>query len=263
MERRLVFGDDAEAYDARRPDYPDAMVDDIVASVGGNTTAVEVGAGTGKATTAFAARGLDLTCLEPDPRMAAVLRRRLPAGAPVRIVETLFEDWTPDRPYGLVFSGQAWHWVDPDRRNDLAAAALAPGGTLALFWNVTLVADRHVHRALAEVDERFGLSGDHTPHHRLAADEPEPSDDFADDWDTLRLHDDDRFTDLRSRRYPRPDEALTATEYVELIATTSHYRILDPDVRASVLAAVAAAIDGEGGVIRRTVVTDLALATRV
>lgn len=35
---------------------------------------LEVGAGTGKATLALAERGLAVTCLEPDPRMAAVLR---------------------------------------------------------------------------------------------------------------------------------------------------------------------------------------------
>ncbi len=262
MDRRLVFGDDAEEYDARRPDYPDTMIDDIVAAAGPGP-ALEVGAGTGKATTAFAARGVDITCVEPDPRMAAVLRRRTADRPRVRVIETLFEDWIPDRPYGLLFSAQAWHWVDLDRRAGLAAAALAPGGALALFWNVSLVADRNVHAALAEVDDRFGLSGDHTPHSLLAADHPDLGLTFGDDWPELRLQGDDRFTDLRSRRYPRPDEKLTSTEYAELIATTSHYRILEPDRRRDVLAAVVAAIDAEGGTIRRVIVTDLALATRV
>jgi SAM-dependent methyltransferase len=262
MERRLVFGDDAEEYDARRPDYPDAMIDDIVATAGLGPT-LEVGAGTGKATTAFAARGLDLTCIEPDPRMAAVLRRRIAGRPGVRVIETLFEDWTPDRAYGLLVSGQAWHWVDMDRRTDLAAAALAPGGTIALFWNISLVADKDVHAALAEVDERFGL-GDHTPHSLLAETFPDQNPDPGLEWAQLRLHDDDRFTGLRSTRYHRDDETLTATEYVDLIATTSHYRILDPGVRSEALKAVVAAIDAAGGgVIRRKIDTDLALATRV
>jgi SAM-dependent methyltransferase len=277
-ERRLVFGDDAEEYDARRPDYPDAMIDDIVASVrrqapgfsapsvgsgAGGIAALEVGAGTGKASTAFAARGVDLTCLEPDPRMAAVLRRRVADEPRVRVVEALFEEWTPDRPYGLLVSGQAWHWVDEAKRNDLAAAALGPGGLVALFWNVSLVADRSVYDALAEVDERFGMTGDHTPHSILAGNHPDLSPDFVDDWASLQLHGDPRFTGVHSRRYHREDEVLTSTEYADLIATTSHYRILEPGVRETVLAAVVAAIDAEGGVIRRAIDTDLATATRV
>lgn len=262
MDRRLVFGDDAEEYDARRPDYPDAMIDDVVAAAGPGP-ALEVGAGTGKATTAFAARGLDLTCLEPDPRMAAVLQRRIAGRPAVRVIGTLFEDWTPDRAYGLLFSGQAWHWVDGDRRNDLAADALAPGGTLALFWNISQLADRNVHAALADVDERFGMSDGHTPHHLLAEDFPDPDPDPALEWAQLRLTGDDRFTGLRGHRYHRDDDALTSTEYADLIATTSHYRVLEPGVRETVLIAVVAAIDAEGGVVRRVTDTDLALATRV
>ncbi len=261
MDRRLVFGDDAEEYDARRPDYPDAMIDDIVAAAGPGPS-LEVGAGTGKATTAFAARGLDLTCIEPDSRMAAVLRRRIAGRPGVRVVETLFEDWTPDRAYGLLFSGQAWHWIDVDRRNDLAAAALAPGGALAVFWNISLVADKELHAALAEVDERFGL-GDHTPHSLLAGTFPDQNPDPELEWAQLGLHSDDRFTDLRGGRYHREDETLTSTGYVELIATTSHYRILEPGVRKDALAAVGTVIDAQGGVIRRKIDTDLTLATRV
>ena len=260
MERRLVFGETAEEYDAHRPGYPAELVDDVVAAAGPGP-ALEVGARTGKATVAFAARGLDLTALEPDPRMVAVLRRRIADLPRVRVVEALFEDWTPDRPYGLIVSGQAWHWIDENRRNGLAAAALAPGGRLALFWNASLLADHRVHAALAEVDERFGLEC--TPHSRLAAEHPRLNlDDFAADWPTLHLDGDDRFTDLRSRRYRRT-RSLTSTEYADVAATTSHYRVLPPNVRTEALDAIVAAIDAEGGVIRMIVDTDLALATRV
>ena len=53
-EQRLVFGEVAEQYDRSRPSYPDAMVDDLVelAGLGPGCRALEVGAGTGKATSA-------------------------------------------------------------------------------------------------------------------------------------------------------------------------------------------------------------------
>src|SRR6266704_964028 len=38
---------------------------------------------------------------------------------------------------GLLYSAQAWHWVQPEVRYQKAAEVLAPGGTLALFWHRT------------------------------------------------------------------------------------------------------------------------------
>jgi SAM-dependent methyltransferase len=259
MDRNVIFGETAELYESARPDYPAALVDDVIAAAGPGP-ALEVGAGTGKATVAFAAHGLDLTCVEPDPRMAVVLRRTAPG---VRVVDSTFEQWVPDRAFGLLYSAQAWHWVDQDRRNDLAAAALAPGGTLALFWNQLLLTDPAVHAALAEVDARHELDHERLPHARLdTAVPPEISDDFGAEWPTLRLVGDPRFDELRSRRYRR-SQTYTTEDYVTYATTTSHYRILTEPAREAALADVAAAIDAHGGVLSIVRCTDLALARRL
>ncbi|WP_414169340.1 class I SAM-dependent methyltransferase [Streptoverticillium reticulum] len=109
--RRRSFGEVAEAYDAARPDYPDQLVAGVVEFADlREAPALEVGAGTGKATRAFAVHGLTMTCIEPDQRMAGVLSRTC-AGLPGVTVETgEFETRQPDHRYGLLFSGQAWHW---------------------------------------------------------------------------------------------------------------------------------------------------------
>jgi hypothetical protein len=254
-ERRTVFGEEADLYDAVRPGYPEALIDDVVAAAGPGP-ALEVGAGTGKATVALAARGLELTCLEPDPRMAARLRRNV-TGA--RVIDTTFEAWTPDRRYGLVTCAQAWHWMDEQRRNGLAAAALASGGALALFWNKMFLEDPALRASLTDVYARYAMEVDT----ELPDTEPETiSDDFAAEWSILGLVGDDRFTDLRSRRYRRTFRWPTE-RYVRFATTTSHYRILTTGTRDAALAGVAAAIDAHGGVISMVVDTDLALATRV
>jgi hypothetical protein len=57
--RALSFGSVASAYERYRPGYPDAVVDQVLASAGGPVrTALEIGAGTGKATRVFAGRGV-------------------------------------------------------------------------------------------------------------------------------------------------------------------------------------------------------------
>ena len=97
--------------------------------------ALEVGAGTGKATGLFAARGLRILGLEPSRGMAAAARVRLAGYENVAIEETGFEEWRPERDFRLLFSAQAWHWVTPEVRYTRAREALAEDGALAVFWN--------------------------------------------------------------------------------------------------------------------------------
>jgi trans-aconitate methyltransferase len=137
-ERRLSFGDVAELYDLARPTYPAELVDDVLAFAGAGegAPALEVGAGTGKATTLIAARGLELVALEPSEPMAALARRNCAAYGNVTIERSDFEHWdTRGRSFRLVFSAQAWHWISPDLRYVRAREALQPSGTLAVFWN--------------------------------------------------------------------------------------------------------------------------------
>lgn len=255
-ERRNVFGEAVEDYDTYRPGYPATLVDDVLAAAG-TGPALEVGAGTGKATVAFAARGMDLTCIEPDSRMASVLRRHVPDAT---VLETLFESWRPDRRYGLLYSAQAWHWIDPARRADLAYAALAPGGLIALFWNVFLMSDPVLHAALTEIDARYFPAGEHTAHSWLAGAVPREIRASTEEWPELGL-DDGRFTDLETRRY-RSTLTSSSADYRRYLGTTSIYRMLDDDARESALAETTATIDAHGGTITGIVDTDLALGRR-
>ncbi|GAA3155277.1 class I SAM-dependent methyltransferase [Nonomuraea salmonea] len=152
--RSVVFGEAVEQYEAARPGYPERLVTEVLAYAPDGPV-LEVGAGTGKATAGFAAHVSDLTCVEPDPRMAAALTAKCPG---VRVVSGIFEDYVPDRRFALLYSAQAWHWVDPDRRWDLAHDALAPSGALALFWNHYIPADDGVRAALGRLAERYGLA---------------------------------------------------------------------------------------------------------
>ena len=75
-EQRFVFGEVADLYDRARPGYPEQLVEDVLRFRGLPAPRVlEVGAGTGKATVVFAARGLEIVALEPTPEMAAVAAR--------------------------------------------------------------------------------------------------------------------------------------------------------------------------------------------
>jgi SAM-dependent methyltransferase len=124
------FGADAGRYDRARPGYPADLVDRIVAASPGRDV-LDVGCGTGISARLFQAAGCTVLGVDPDPRMAELARQ---GGTPLEVAK--FEDWDPaGRAFDTVIAAQAWHWVDPVAGAAKAAAALRPGGRLAVFWN--------------------------------------------------------------------------------------------------------------------------------
>jgi SAM-dependent methyltransferase len=157
---RQTFDQAAEIYDRVRPDYPEALFDDLVAlaGLGPGDRLLEVGCATGKATRPLARRGLRITCVELGPELAAAARENL-AGYDVEVVQGRFEDWRPDEPASLVFAATAWHWVDPRVGYLRAWQALRPGGHLAIWGQAHVFPDggdpffREIQDVYAEIGE--------------------------------------------------------------------------------------------------------------
>jgi SAM-dependent methyltransferase len=261
-EPRLVFGEVAERYDRVRPSYPEALVDDVVelSGAGRNRWALEVGAGTGKATAMFARRGVAVRAVEPSRKMIAIARRRCAEFPNVTIVESDFEDWRPDgQRFALVFSAQAWHWVAPALRYVRAREALSNGGLLAVFWNrpdwdrCALRDDlRAVYRQNAP---DFGP--DPGPMHPGSEIAPDRWEDWDAEIDAAR-----GFGDPQIRLY-RWTAEYTAQRYVELLATSQDHILLGDETRAALLDAVVDAIERDGGTLSLPLVTKLCLARAV
>jgi SAM-dependent methyltransferase len=246
-EQRLVFGEIAPDYDVFRPSYPDAVFDTIVefGELCAGDRALEIGAGTGKATLGFLARGLDVHALEPSPEMAAILRTK-----GVDVEETLFETWAPpDDGFQLVYAAQAWHWVQGDDRYERVAAALRPGGTAAFFWNEgrewtgTLGAENDaVYAELAP-----GLVG-------------------GADWNLDQVL--DGFAACEAFATPVKRTVTwrceyTRDEWTRLLGTHSHHRLLDPEVREELTRRVGEAIDRHSGRVEAIYDVECYLSRRV
>lgn len=230
-EQRLVFGEVAEQYDAYRPSYPDALFDTIIdfGDLHAGDRALEIGAGTGKATMGFVARGFDVHALEPSAPMAQILRAR-----GVQVESTLFEAWEPPaKRFRLAYAAQAWHWVGGDDRYERVATALEPGGTLALFWN--------------KGREWTGLLGaDNDAAYKEHAPELVGGRQWHMGWVSEGIAACAAFeppvvrTVTWSRSYSR-------AEWVELLGTHSDHRILPDEQRARLHGAIGDAIDRHGG----------------
>src|SRR3954468_15844169 len=149
---RAVLATAAESHERFRPGYPDEVVDRTLAYARRRVaTAVEIGAGTGKAARAFASRGVRVTALESDPEMFEVLHRET-LGMQVEPVHGALELYDGPRP-DLVYTGAWWHRADPRTRCARTAGLLPEGGVLAVFHSTVDVRDRDAWSTV----QRLGL----------------------------------------------------------------------------------------------------------
>jgi SAM-dependent methyltransferase len=138
LRRRVTFNEVASLYDGARPDYPEALFDDLIALSGvpASGAVLEIGSGTGKATLPLARRGFSVLGIELGEQMAALARAKLANYPAVRIEVGAFEEWPlPDAAFDLAVSASAWHWIDPKVGYAKVARALRPAGSLAVMWS--------------------------------------------------------------------------------------------------------------------------------
>jgi len=256
QERRFTFEEVAELYDRVRPQYPEAPFEDVLSlsRIPAGDRVLEIGCGTGQATLPLARRGLRMLCLEPGPSLARLAHLKLASFKNVEVVSQAFEGWPLEAgAFRLVISAQAFHWVAPEVRFAKAAAALQPGGALAVFGNVQIFNRSAVREAL---DKVYAL---HAP--SLAG--PSPTRWYAEDGPIPRLFAESAcFGPVTWRRYPWSQEYAPA-EYVDLLVTSSDHRLLPPGQRETLLHAVRQAIEMHGGRIEVQYEAHLYVANRV
>jgi len=245
VERALSFGSVAAAYEQFRPGYPDELVDEVLTYADRSIrTALEIGAGTGKATRVFAERGIAVTATDPDPAMLAELRKHVPAT--VTTVQGALEDLRLTSTYDLVFAAASLHWTEPAGRWSRVAALLNPDGVFASFGGQLGLADQAVERAVRAARSEFLADDDVPSPDGTPADSPLQ-------WPGTELAQSDRFVDVRQSTIERRT-TMSAREYVGHLSTISAYLELPASDRER-------ALDRILGVLpeRVTLVADLTL----
>lgn len=223
--RATSFGAVAENYERFRLGYPTEIADVVLGHATGTVrTALEIGAGTGKATRLFADRGIAVTATDPDEAMLAVLRARLPPT--VRTIRASFEQVRTEQPYDLVYAAAALHWTDPAGRWERMAALLKPGGVFANFGGPVHIADPALERALQAAREPY-VSSDRIP----SPDGTPPEQQMQ--WPGTELLRSGLFTDVRQLRIPRR-LTVSAAFFAGHLATVSAYLELPEGDRETV-----------------------------
>ena len=255
MEQRFTFDQVASAYRASRPDYPDALVDDVVAYAGvkPGDAVLEIGCGTGQATKSFATRGLQIVAIDPGADMIREARETLANFDRVELIATTFEAYAWNTaPFRLLIAAQSWHWVSPALRFVKAAQLLTHDGSLAVFGHVPTGLPTPLREQFRDIVLR------HTGH---SGPPPEawylPSGPFKGWFDESKM-----FGPVAHRCYPWKWPHTTSS-YLNFLGTRSDIRMLTPGIRAGLLNDISSAIDGHGGAFEVAYETHLYMASRM
>jgi len=227
------FGAVAQLYDARRPRYPDQLIDDLLSR--GAQTVLDVGAGTGIASQQLLDKGADVLAVEPDPRMAEIAKEK---GIPVEM--GTFESWDPaKRNFDLVVFGQSFHWVNPSIALPKIHSLLSTGGQLALMWNRLSPTDP-THSDFAEIYRDYMNPGSPLI-----------------DGSSIGIVETDGNTDrliasitasgftVEEHTYPR-DDHYSAEHWLDLVFTYSNHLILAAEKASELRARLADRIGAQG-----------------
>ena len=266
QQRRDSFNTVAQLYDQARPSYPAELIDAIIAfaDMPEDGRILEIGSGTGKATTLFAERGYRMFCVELGAHMVEVSRANLSDYPQVEIEVGNFDALeVPADAFDLVISAQAFHWLDADVALPKIAAALHRGGAVALFWNILVAMEGETADGPADfIAASHEIYERHAP--LLAAGYAKKSYDIdLREISGAQIAQHAEFGPLTVAQFPWQAE-YSAGAYIELLGTYSDHLTLAADAREALLRDLADLINTHfGGQITRKLVAVAYMAQRI
>lgn len=232
---RVNYDAIADDYDRSRPSYPDELVDDILtfAAAPPGARILEIGCGTGQATTSFAVRGFRMVCLEPGPALVAIARKRLKPFDQIEVICQTFEAWPAERrAFDMVLSATAFHWVSRRVRFAKAARVLRPGGVLAVFNSVACVESAPLPDDVKRIMKRPSVSAN--------ASQP---------WPFERQFRDSRAFGPSDKRVYLTRRTYDAQGLESLLSSFNRFRELPVHEQTAVMGLARAAVASQGGIV--------------
>ena len=262
-DRRNHFDDIVDIYNKARPEYPDKLFMDIFDYIGLSNCkkAVEVGAGTGKATLPFLDAEYNVTAVEISENMVDFMKVRFRCYKDFNTIVTAFEDAELEADsYDLVYAANAFHWVDAEIGCPKVMQLLKSGGVFALFrYNANPADGDDLYESIQKVYEQFYPKPYIRPVRKTYRDFEEP----AEVYNSFRFNDLGAygFTDISMMFYDGC-QTFSADEYMAYLDTQSDHRVIPEDDRKALFSGVKEAIEAHGGYLTNDYIYQLYMGRR-
>lgn len=242
MERKNTFNEIANEYEKYRPPYPDQLFRDILefAELKTNDEILEIGCGTGQATTGFVNLGYsNITAIELGENLAELTRQKFRNKHAVKIINSQFETWNHENEqFNLAISGTAFHFIQPQEIGYRKVfELLRDQGSIAFFWTVHVPSYIEPYNEIREIYRKYAPQLDDSQNPSLEQ--------VIEDRSKLTLKD-GLFKDLDVKHYTW-DHHFTASEYISLLNTNSRHRLVPEDVRNELFSEIREVIERYGG----------------
>lgn len=251
LNNRMHFDEIVLNYDRLRPEYPKKLFSDIFDYIGTDNVknALEIGAGTGKATVSFLDAGYNVTAVEIGTNMADFLRGRFNSYNKFKVIVAAFEDaLLEDGNYDLIYAAASFHWIDAKIGCPKAFHLLNNGGTFALFRYNSIPPDGDVlYEEIQEVYKKYY----HKPYKKPVR---KTHEDFKEPIEILNgygFKDLNKygFTDISVKLYDAA-KTFNADVYIDLLDTLADHRGLPEDDKVALYAGIKEAILRHGGLYK-------------
>lgn len=250
-----TFDDAAREYDEIRPEYVKALYRDLFAycPLDKGSRALEIGAGTGRATGPVLDTGCSVTALEPGGNLAALAEARFSSRENFALHRRTLQDFAcREEAFDLVYAATAFHWIPQEYGYPRVYALLRRGGTFARFaYHAGPDASRpELMREIQAVYDRVpSLCGGGKAY---------TEEDAAALAEIARKY---GFVDVQYRLYTAKKD-FTADEYMKLLRTYPNHMALSEREREMLFDGVRRAIERCGSVITVHYVFDMQLARK-
>lgn len=136
----------AETYHSVRPEYPAQLYEDIkeLCGIDSASRLLEIGAGSGIATTELAKFGCRVVAIEPGAHLAAIARKQTEGSKKVEVLEGTFEGFDSSERFDAILAFTAYHWIDEGIKYRKVLDLLDDAGSLVLVWNSFFLSDSAV-----------------------------------------------------------------------------------------------------------------------
>ena len=253
-DKRTHFDEIVVSYDKIRWDYPGELFSDAIqySRQEKGKKALEIGAGTGKATTPFLNAGYDVTAVEMGAGMTDFLLDKFREYMNFNVITSTFEDVPLEYDsYDLIYAASAFHWVDAEIGCPKVFRLLKRGGSFVLFRNNAVPADDdELYEEVQAVYKKHYYSY-YKPDQRPVRISEMSEEDFGkpeEIYRGFRFESLERygFKDITMKLY-HYERMYSADEYIALLDTYSDHRALPDDNRAALYAGIKEAILKYGG----------------